>query len=50
MPEVQEKTLVHNRSGYTRGCRCQTCVAANREYQRQYMARWRDSKKKPASG
>ena len=28
--------LVHNRTGYVRGCRCHVCIRANRDYQRWY--------------
>jgi hypothetical protein len=34
----------HGRSKYVKGCRCDVCVVANREYQRQYMKVWRSKK------
>lgn len=41
MPEDRN----HSRTGYVRGCRCQICVDANKEYQREYMRQWRNRKK-----
>jgi hypothetical protein len=43
--ERPEINLVHNRTGYIRGCRCSACVQDNREYQRKYMKEWRSKKK-----
>lgn len=43
--ETEERLLVHNRTGYVRGCRCELCVKGNREYQRDYMQKWRKVKK-----
>lgn len=37
--------LVHNRTGYVRGCRCNLCIAGNNEYQRTYMKKWRIKQK-----
>jgi hypothetical protein len=48
MSDVEDRpqeNLVHNRTGYIRGCRCVACVQDNREYQRKYMKEWRSKKK-----
>jgi hypothetical protein len=49
MSEVQlsepSVNLVHNRTGYVRGCRCHLCVSGNKEYQRSYMKQWRNKRK-----
>ena len=44
------KVNTHSRTGYVKGCRCDTCRQANREYQRQYMNKWRTAKRAKASG
>lgn len=41
-----EKQIVHNRTGYVRGCRCDICKQANRDYQRKYMQQWRSAANK----
>jgi hypothetical protein len=33
--------IPHGNGGYTRGCKCSTCVQAHRDYGRAYMARRR---------
>lgn len=34
--------LTHGlRTTYVKGCRCEACRKANREYQQVYMAKWR---------
>lgn len=35
------KVNKHSRTGYVQGCRCEVCRSANREYQRNYMRKWR---------
>lgn len=47
---VTVKVNTHSRTGYVKGCRCDTCCQANREYQRQYMNKWRTAKRAKASG
>jgi len=39
------RKLVHNRTGYVRGCRCQPCIEGNKEYQRTYMKEWRNKRR-----
>lgn len=33
--------IKHSRTGYVRGCRCEICVDANNQYQKDYMRQWR---------
>jgi hypothetical protein len=39
--------MIHNNSGYARGCRCEICIEAKREYLRKYDA-MRAQKKQPS--
>jgi len=54
MDENDHKTLPnivkHGRSAYVRGCRCNDCRSGNRNYQREYMKNWRQSRRTAAVG
>jgi hypothetical protein len=39
--EPFQRNWQHGLSGYQARCRCEVCVAAKREYNREWMRRWR---------